>query len=44
MKLGLVIETKGMMESSAPPVTGVKDVYSPQQTGLSGRWITLAAV
>jgi membrane fusion protein, multidrug efflux system len=42
MKLDLVIKAKGMMDSSAPPVTGVKDVYSPQETGLSRRWITLA--
>jgi membrane fusion protein, multidrug efflux system len=42
MKLDLVIKTKGMMDSSAPPVTGVKDVYSPHETRLSRRWITLS--
>jgi len=33
-----------MMDSSAPPATGVKDVYSPQETGLSRRWITLSVL
>src|ERR1700730_13706349 len=42
MKLDLVIITKVMMESSAPPVTSVKDVYSPHETRLSRRLITLS--
>ena len=30
------------MDSSAPPVAGVKDLYNPHETGLSWRLITLA--
>jgi multidrug efflux system membrane fusion protein len=42
VKLQLVIKAKEMMDSSAPPGGGVKEVYLPQQRRLSRRWVWLS--
>jgi membrane fusion protein, multidrug efflux system len=42
VKLQLVIKAKEMMDSSAPPGGGARDVYVAQQQGLSRRWIWLS--
>jgi multidrug efflux system membrane fusion protein len=42
VKLQLVIKAKEMMDSSAPPAGGVKELYLPQQRRLSRRWVWLS--